>query len=531
MVMLDAARVVETGDPTVRVPPHSIEAEQALLGAVLVDPGAWSAVRHLAASDFYRSDHRAVYSGLASLLEEGETVDVVTVAIRLERDGPDVGGLAFLAELTQATAEPENAGAYAGIVRERSRLRALAAIGADMSSQALAGGASAGAIVAQARSMLDALPATPAAGLPTMAIGDLLDRPDDATEWLVDGILPAGGFSVFSGKPKAGKSTAARHLAHAVASGERWLDRGTAAGPVVYIALEEKVSEVRRHFMAMGTPRGAPLRICFHRTPGDAVALLAETVAEFNPVLVIVDTLFRFQPVGDTSSYGDVLKALAPLQSLARDSGAHILAVHHERKSGADDRGDRVLGSTAIFGTVDVMLSIERRHADDVRVISSTGRYGDDLTDTVITLRPDGSVALAGSVDEIRTKQSRAAMLAFLTENPGLSQSEIKATCEMRWQDVHAALKLLVHDGSIVQHGTGKRGDARRHFVADSCSRSNGAQSDDDCSRLPKGREQSFITVPGTVTEQREQQSISPPGKRPGETAGEAYRRAKEGTP
>ena len=366
--------------------------------------------------------------------------------------------------------------------------------------------------------------------LPTMTIAELLDRPDDATEWLVDGILPAGGFSVFSGKPKAGKSTAARHLAHAVACGERWLDRGTSDGPVVYIALEEKVSEVRRHFMAMGTPRGAPLRICFHRTPGDAVALLAETVAQFKPALVIVDTLFRFQPVGDTSSYGDVLKALAPLQSLARDSAAHILAVHHERKSGADDRGDRVLGSTAIFGTVDVMLSIERRHADDVRVLSSTGRYGEDLTDTVITLRPDGSIALGGSVEEIRTKQSRGAVLAFITENPGLTQQEIKGTCEQRWQDVHAALKLLVHDGSIVQHGTGKRGDARRHFVADSCSRSNGSQNDDDCSRLPKGREQSFITVPGTVTEQREQLRQIPMPKHPdGLTAGEAYARAKDG--
>ena len=285
------------------------------------------------------------------------------------------------------------------------------------------------------------------------------------TAWLVEGILPAGGFSAFTGKPKSGKSTAARHLAHAIACGESWLDRDTASGPTLYLALEEKVSEVRRHFMALDTPREAPLHFCFHRTPGDAVALLGETIEALKPVLVIVDTLFRFQPVDDTSAYGAVLKALSPLHELARETGAHVLVVHHERKAEGEGM-DRILGSTAISGTVDVMLSIERRHSDNVRVLSSVGRYGEDLPETVIELRPDGSVRLAGAADEIQERRARDAVLAFVTENPGATQDEIKDGIGLRWKSVRDALMALVRRNAVTRTGGGKAGDPYRHHAA-----------------------------------------------------------------
>ena len=370
------------------------------------------------------------------------------------------------------------------------------------------------------------------AGLPTLTIAELLDRPEDATAWLVEGILPTGGFSAFTGKPKSGKSTAARHLAHAIACGESWLNRDTASGPALYLALEEKVSEVRRHFMALGTPRDAPLHVCFHRTPGDAAALLGETIERIGPVLVIVDTLFRFQPVDDTSAYGNVLKALSPLHELARKTDAHILAVHHERKAEGEG-GDRVLGSTAIFGTVDVMLSIERRHADNVRVISSVGRYGEDLPETVIELRPDGSVTLAGAADEIREGRARDAVLAFVAENPGATQDDIKDRIGLRWQLAHAALMALVGRNAVTRSGAGKAGDPYRHHVAMSCSRTNGDERVLLPVPPPKGAEQEISGVPGTGAEQAEQEAptstpltVQPAGT---VTAGDAYRKAHDG--
>ena len=125
------------------------------------------------------------------------------------------------------------------------------------------------------------------AGIPTMTLSELFDRPEDASTWLLDGVVPAGGFAVLTGKPKSGKSTLARFLAHAVATGRPCLNRQCAQGAAIYIALEERAAEVRRHYMALGTPRDAPLRIAFQRPPGDAVQLLRETIEATAPALVM----------------------------------------------------------------------------------------------------------------------------------------------------------------------------------------------------------------------------------------------------
>ena len=313
----------------------------------------------------------------------------------------------------------------------------------------------------------DALPEPdpPDGGLPFLTIAELLDRPDDATEWLVDGILPASGLSALAGKPKSGKSTAARHLAHTVSTGERWLDRDTATGPVLYLALEEKVSEVRRHFMALGTPRDAPLHVCFHRTPGGAAELLGASIAATKPALVVIDTLFRFQPVHDTSAYGDVLKALAPLQEVARETGAHVMVVHHERKA-VGEGGDRVLGSQAIFGTVDVLVSIERRHGEDVRVISTIGRYGEDLPETVLGLQPDGSLTLAGAPEHLARNRANTAVLAWVEGNPGATRNDIRDAGLGRAREVQMAVTSLHKDGRLVREGAGRAGDAHRYYPA-----------------------------------------------------------------
>ena len=81
---------------------------------------------------------------------------------------------------------------------------------------------------------------------------DLLAEPPEEVEWCWDQTLPAGGLSILAAKPKVGKSTLARNLAFAVASGEEFLGRAINQGTVVYIALEEKRSEVQKHFSRMG---------------------------------------------------------------------------------------------------------------------------------------------------------------------------------------------------------------------------------------------------------------------------------------
>ncbi|MDQ2641577.1 MAG: replicative DNA helicase [Pseudomonadota bacterium] len=113
-------------------PPHSIEAEQAVLGGLLLDTQAWDQVGDsVAVDDFYRPDHRLIFDAIGELVAESKAIDVVTVSERLERTGKlaEVGGLAYLSTLVRDTPTAANARAYAQIVRERSLLRSLISAG------------------------------------------------------------------------------------------------------------------------------------------------------------------------------------------------------------------------------------------------------------------------------------------------------------------------------------------------------------------------------------------------------------------
>ena len=99
------------------------------------------------------------------------------------------------------------------------------------------------------------------------------------------------------------------------------------------------------------------------------------------------------------------------------------------------------------------------------------------MPETVLVLRADGSVALSGSVADVKARRVRDATLAYIVEHPGLAQNEIKDGLGMRWQDARSALTALVKDGGLTVIGTGKRGDAGRYFAAKGGSRPNGAEN------------------------------------------------------
>ncbi|QKT04710.1 replicative DNA helicase [Ectothiorhodospiraceae bacterium 2226] len=122
-----------------RVPPHSVEAEQSVLGGLMLDNGAWDQVADiLIAEDFYRRDHRLVFGAIGALCEQGHPVDVVTVSEWLEKHGDldPAGGLAYLGALAKNTPSAANIKAYAQIVRERSILRQLISVANEIGNSA-----------------------------------------------------------------------------------------------------------------------------------------------------------------------------------------------------------------------------------------------------------------------------------------------------------------------------------------------------------------------------------------------------------
>jgi len=122
-----------------RVPPQSIEAEQSVLGGLLLDNSAWDRIADLIGEhDFYRADHRLVFQHIGALIEHGKPADTLTVAESLERSGNlgEIGGHSYLASLSLNTPSAANIRRYAEIVRERSVMRNLAAIGTDIADSA-----------------------------------------------------------------------------------------------------------------------------------------------------------------------------------------------------------------------------------------------------------------------------------------------------------------------------------------------------------------------------------------------------------
>ncbi len=124
-----------------RVPPHSAEAEQSVLGALLIDNRAWDRVGDLLVErDFYVADHAAIYRAIGGLVNAGKPADVVTVYERLGSAGDDVGGVAYLNDLAQCVPSASNARRYAEIVRERSMLRQLVRVADELTGAAMQAG-------------------------------------------------------------------------------------------------------------------------------------------------------------------------------------------------------------------------------------------------------------------------------------------------------------------------------------------------------------------------------------------------------
>ncbi len=118
-----------------KVPPHSIEAEQSVLGGLMLATEAWDRVAdRITEEDFYRREHRLIFRAIRELAEQGQPCDAVTLGEWFERHGEctTIGGAAYLAELANATPSAANITAYADIVRDKAILRKLIEAGTQI---------------------------------------------------------------------------------------------------------------------------------------------------------------------------------------------------------------------------------------------------------------------------------------------------------------------------------------------------------------------------------------------------------------
>jgi replicative DNA helicase len=233
------------GEQRLTVPPHSIEAEQSLLGGLMLDHQSWDKIADIITDqDFYRKDHRLIFSAIAALAEDANPCDVVTVSERLESRGEleQAGGLEYLATIANETPGAANARSYAKILRERSMLRSLISVGNEISGAAFGtDGRTAAEIVDEAERLVFEIAESgsrtkagfkalkqilPAAvdriDLLHQSDGDVTGIPSGYIEFdkLTAGLQP-GDLIIVAGRPSMGKTTFAVNIAENAAIGSR----------------------------------------------------------------------------------------------------------------------------------------------------------------------------------------------------------------------------------------------------------------------------------------------------------------------
>jgi replicative DNA helicase len=226
---------------TLRIPPHSIQGEQSVLGGLMLDNATWDQVAdRLVKGDFYRKEHRLVFAAIVSLADEGQPFDVVTLAERLERDGQldEAGGLAYLVKLAEETPSAANIKSYAGIVREYSVMRQLISVGTEIADTAFhPRGRNSAELLDHVESKVFAIAEqTAKQGVGFSPIKTLLSRAVDRIETLFQKDEPITGLSsgfndfdemtsglqpadliIVAGRPSMGKTTFAMNIAEHVA--------------------------------------------------------------------------------------------------------------------------------------------------------------------------------------------------------------------------------------------------------------------------------------------------------------------------
>jgi hypothetical protein len=210
-----------------------------------------------------------------------------------------------------------------------------------------------------------------------------------------------------------------------------------------------------------------PVRFLFEQSGNDIIEQLHRLAEQERPALIIVDTLQRLIRAKDLNDYAEVTTRLTPILTLARETGAAVVLVHHASKG--DRAGiDAILGTTALAGSVDNVLLYNR--TERYRILSSVQRIGPDLPETVITLDTGtGRVGLGLTRHDTEVAEMEQKILEVLkTASEPMQRKDIEERIEGRPGPKRGALQHLVDRGLAVRSGAGRRGDPYLYSL--SCS-------------------------------------------------------------
>ncbi len=401
-----------------RTPPHSVEAEQSVLGGLLLDASAWDNVADIVrAEDFYRPDHALIFEAIGQLAGVGKPSDVVTVSEQLERSArlADAGGLAYLGTLARDTPSAANVRSYAEIVRERSLLRRLAHVGTEITSSVFRNeGETAAELVDRAEGQVFEIAEMGVRGRLEGAVSIQTLMPmliDQIDEWHANpgglrglptgfdefdkktGGLRPGDLVIVAGRPSMGKTTLAVNMAEYAAL------KSDVKGSVVIFSMEMPSEQLMTRMLSsvgrvsLGHIRSGQIsdedwpritgaagqlseaRIFIDETPAlnptELRARARRVKREHGLNLVVVDYLQLMQVPGNKENRATEISAISRgLKALAKELAVPVIALSQLNR-GVEQRTDKkpvmsdLRESGAIEQDADMILLIYREEVYD----------------------------------------------------------------------------------------------------------------------------------------------------------------------
>lgn len=423
-----------------RLPPQSIEAEQAVLGGLMLDPNALDRIRGvLVDADFYRRDHQLIYRAIRELDEKAQPFDAVTLGEWFEAQGfgEQVAGGAYLVELASTTPSAANIKAYAEIVLDKARLRQVIDIGTGIVNDGFQPeGRDSSQIIAEALRRLDGTHgnAESTGGLNRVDLSHFMDTPASTIGWAIRPIVPRGEVTLWGGHGGAGKSISVLQLIAHSACGTPW--QGMEPDDFLrclYVSLEDSGDKVRYRLRrvcesyglqsgqveegvrVVDCPSGKATLMVEESKLG--VRSMVETAlmtqlrrsCEGADLIVIDNASDAFG--GNENDRQAVRAFMSALKRIARDFNAGVILLAHIDKASAKAgaSGNTYSGSTAWHNSARSRVAIVNEKGVDgapttVRLLHEKNQFGKEADPVTLKWNDHGVlVPLSGMDRQVRT--------------------------------------------------------------------------------------------------------------------------------
>ncbi len=298
---------------------------------------------------------------------------------------------------------------------------------------------------------------------------DVEGEPEEP-DWVWRGFIAPTAVTLWSGSPKVGKTTMLFALLEAIAAGKPFLGLETRRHGALLL------TEERRGTLAAKTRQWKldGVHDLRRQAAGDAswpdIVEQAVNYCFTNDLkLLVVDTFSEWARIVNENEAGEILRSIGPLQEAAA-AGLAVVVISHQRKA-PGTHGERVRGSNALTGAVDIVVELERSHgfgAGNVRVIRAESRYDQTPSDLVAALTDDGYVAL-GDSESAKSEDERERVEATIKELDGATTDEVAEASDLPKATVRRHATRLFEKERVGRTGAGKKGDPhvwQREFVS-----------------------------------------------------------------